>query len=315
MRATLRWEWQGPRDGRPGGNAITTTPRESSELAEGLLAQGRIGPYQLHKLVGTGGSALVFRAEDTVLGREAAVKIARHRDRHQECQREFERQTQAIGARIDHERIVRIFGTGLHPFARGDQVPFLAMEYVPGRTLYEKLLDEVRLRVRVALGITRDVLEALAAAHRLGVVHRDIKPDNVLVCRDGSAKLTDFYVEGGEGLRNPDGSYDYFGTPGYSAPEQVRGDEYAIDGRSDLYAVGVMLFEMIEGEPYHGRGNTQRLMAHTLSVGRMPRLSRGEGVTGRVSKLVSVLVHPTQRRRPADAVAALDLVERCLAEC
>jgi serine/threonine-protein kinase len=269
-----------------------------------------MGPFRLVRQLGKGGYADVYLADDTVLGRQVAVKIARLATHFATCQREYERQVSTIAARIDHPNIVRIYGNG-----EVNGVPYLSMEYVDGETLLRILRRRVRLRWPEALQVARDVVQGLAAAHRLRVVHRDVKPDNILVTRDGVAKLTDFYADDSENLRNELGTYDYFGTPGYSAPEQVRGEEHRIDGRTDLFAVGVILYEMLQGEPYHGRGRTTRLIARTLRPAVIARLRRSQDVPGPVARLVNQLVHSSPRRRPADAVATLALIERALERC
>jgi serine/threonine protein kinase len=268
----------------------------------------RVGPYQLCRLIGQGGSSHVYFAEDGVLGRQVAVKIASHPDRYAECESEFDSQARAIGSRIDHPAIVRIYGAGLQ-----DGVPYLAMEYEEGETLLVMLSRRLRLYWHEALSIARDVAEGLAAAHRLSVLHRDVKPENILVTREGRAKLTDFYAENRETLRNEQGTFDYFGTPGYSAPEQVRGQEEMIDARSDLFALGVVMYEMLEGRPFHGHGVTARLIARTLSRVGLPRLKAKNGIPVHTAKLVNQLVQANPRRRPSDAVAVLEMIDRSLA--
>jgi len=278
------------------------------QIDERFEPGSRVGPYQLSRLIGQGGSSHVYSAEDNVLGRKVAVKIASHPERYDECESEFSSQARAIGARIDHPAIVRIYGAGLQ-----DGVPYLAMEFVEGETLLVLLARRLRLRWDEALGIARDVTEGLAAAHRISVLHRDVKPENILVTREGRAKLTDFYTEDRETLRNEEGTFDYFGTPGYSAPEQVRGQEESIDARSDLFALGVVLYEMLEGQPFHGRGVTSRLIARTLARVGVPRLRAKNGIPSHTARLVNQLVQSNPRRRPSDAVAVLALIDRALA--
>jgi serine/threonine protein kinase len=176
-------------------------------------------------------------------------------------------------------------------------------------------MERIRLHWQEALKISRDVAAALAAAHRLSVLHRDVKPENILVTQGGQAKLTDFYIEDRESLRNQEGTFDYFGTPGYSSPEQVRGEEHLIDGRSDLFALGVVLYEMLEGKPFHGRGVTERLLARTLARVGIPRLKAANGIPASVARLVNQMVHANPKKRPSDAVAALSMMDRCLAHC
>ncbi|MCX5385190.1 protein kinase [Streptomyces sp. NBC_00083] len=211
------------------------------------LAQGR---YVIEELIGEGGMAAVYRAVDTSLGRVVAVKTMNAAVASVPGNRERFRREARMMARLSEPHVVAVHDVGEESLA-GAVVPFLVMEYVRGRDLGAYLRERPGgLPLDQALRITADVLMALAASHAQGLVHRDIKPANVLVTERGSVKVTDFGIaralcQDGAGTALT-GTGFVIGTPHYMAPEQFEG-RGAIDERADLYAVGVMLFELLTG--------------------------------------------------------------------
>jgi serine/threonine protein kinase len=197
--------------------------------------------FEILALMGRGGMGQVFRARDEVLHREVALKFLLPRPGQEE---ETLREARAV-ARLDHENIVRIFDVSEWHHAPGAPgIPFLVMECLEGESL-SSLLKRGALDVERALGILDSITEGLAHAHERHLVHRDLKPDNVFLTRQGVVKLLDFglshlSVEPGHSELQPTG-----GTPAYMAPEQWRGEPQ--DVRTDIWAVGVMLYEMLTG--------------------------------------------------------------------
>lgn len=192
---------------------------------------------------------MVYRAYDPVIGRRVAIKLVRA-DLLEGKEREaflarFHQEAQTAG-RCMHPNIVMI-----HDFATHDGNPFLAMEYVEGASLASVLAQIGRFPAKHAIGIALQTLSALEAAHALGIVHRDVKPANILMLSDGRVKVTDFGIARMEsGAVTQSGVL--IGTPSYMSPEQYRGD--VVDARSDLFSAGAVLFELLTGErPFPGR--------------------------------------------------------------
>jgi serine/threonine protein kinase len=218
-------------------------------IGDPLVGRRLEGRYDIVSPLARGGMATVYRALDTRLDREVAVKIMHAAFAHDpDFVQRFEREAKAV-ARISHPNVVAVFDTGLDEDG-GVPVVFLVMELVQGRTLRDLLDDRGRLTPPQALQILEPVLSALVAAHDAGLVHRDVKPENVLLADSGTVKVADFglarAVEASSLTAN--GGL-LLGTMAYLAPEQVtQGDA---DSRTDIYAAGIVLYEMLTGRvPY-----------------------------------------------------------------
>lgn len=202
------------------------------------------GAYRIEKRLKSGGMASVYLAHDDGKDRLMAVKTLRrdlarnavHRDR-------FMREARAV-QRIVHPNVVEIVGFG----EDDDELVYLVMEYVAGRSLSE-LLRQGPLPLSAALDIASQCADALGQAHRVGVVHRDLKPENILIVqtptRNDFVKILDFGIAKIFDVPSLTGSQQIFGTPGYIAPEYIQGT--GMDGRADLYSLGVILYEMVTG--------------------------------------------------------------------
>jgi serine/threonine-protein kinase len=206
------------------------------------------GRYELDGVVGRGGMAEVYRARDLRLDRTVAVKTLRaDLARDQTFQARFKREAQSA-ASLNHPSIVAVYDTG-EDNSGSAPVPFIVMEYVDGRTIRDLLRDDRRLLPERALEITDGVLRALDYSHRNGIVHRDIKPGNVMLNRQGEIKVMDFGIARAtsDAQATMTQTAQVIGTAQYLSPEQARGER--VDARSDLYSVGCLLYELLTGRP------------------------------------------------------------------
>ncbi|GAA1419708.1 Stk1 family PASTA domain-containing Ser/Thr kinase [Streptomyces thermospinosisporus] len=211
------------------------------------LAGGR---YQLRDLLGQGGMASVHLAYDSVLDRQVAIKtLHTELGREQAFRERFRREAQSV-AKLTHTNIVSVFDTGEDELD-GMTTPYIVMEYVEGRPLGSVLDEDIRQQGAMpadkALKITADVLAALEISHEMGLVHRDIKPGNVMMTRRGVVKVMDFGIARAmqSGVTSMTQTGMVVGTPQYLSPEQALGR--GVDARSDLYSVGIMLFQLVTG--------------------------------------------------------------------
>ncbi|MCG7204308.1 protein kinase domain-containing protein [Streptomyces arenae] len=214
----------------------------------GLALAG--GRYQLRDLLGEGGMASVHLAYDSVLDRQVAIKtLHTELGREQAFRERFRREAQAV-AKLTHTNIVSVFDTG-EDALDGATMPYIVMEYVEGRPLGSVLDEDVRrhgaMPADKALKITADVLAALEISHEMGLVHRDIKPGNVMMTKRGVVKVMDFGIARAmqSGVTSMTQTGMVVGTPQYLSPEQALGR--GVDARSDLYSVGIMLFQLVTG--------------------------------------------------------------------
>ena len=206
------------------------------------------GRYELDGIVGRGGMAEVFRARDIRLDRIVAVKTLREDlARDATFQARFRREAQSA-ASLNHPSIVAVYDTG-EDNDGPSHVPYIVMEYVDGRTLRDLLRDDRRLLPERALEITDGVLRALDYSHRNGIVHRDIKPGNVMLTRTGEVKVMDFGIARAvsDAQATMTQTAQVIGTAQYLSPEQARGER--VDARSDLYSTGCLLYELLTGRP------------------------------------------------------------------
>jgi beta-lactam-binding protein with PASTA domain/tRNA A-37 threonylcarbamoyl transferase component Bud32 len=206
------------------------------------------GRYELDGVVGRGGMAEVYRARDIRLDRIVAIKTLRaDLARDQTFQARFRREAQSA-ASLNHPSIVAVYDTG-EDMATGVPVPYIVMEYVDGRTVRDLLQEGHRLLPERSIEIIDGVLRALEYSHQAGIVHRDIKPGNVMVTRNGDIKVMDFGIARAmsDAQATMTQTAQVIGTAQYLSPEQARGER--VDSRSDLYSTGCLLYELLTGRP------------------------------------------------------------------
>jgi serine/threonine-protein kinase len=215
------------------------------------MTQARLlgGRYQVGELLGYGGMAEVHKGRDLRLGRDVAIKMLRtDLARDDTFQLRFRREAQNA-ASLNHPAIVAVYDTGEERGATGESLPYIVMEFVNGRTLKEVLAAEGRLMPRRAMEITSEIAAALDFSHRHGIIHRDIKPGNVMLTQNGQVKVMDFGIARAlaSGASTMTQTSAVIGTAQYLSPEQARGE--AVDARSDVYATGCVLYELLCGQP------------------------------------------------------------------
>jgi hypothetical protein len=259
------------------------------------------GRFELVAVAGSGGMGVVYRARDLVAGDHVAVKTLREVGEHEAAR--FAREA-ALLVELAHPGIVRYVAHGLH-----DHQPYLAMEWVDGATLHDYLATALRAARRVAVAdavtLARAVAAALAAAHRRGIVHRDLKPANVILAGDDLArpKLLDFGIArqaATAGVLTRTGVV--VGTPGFMAPEQVRGEVHAIDARSDVFALGCVMYRCLAGVPAFA-GDSLAVLAKILVDEVPPPSVHARDVPAALDRLVMRALAKSPAERPADAGA------------
>jgi eukaryotic-like serine/threonine-protein kinase len=262
------------------------------ELEEGTVLGGR---YELHDVAGEGGMAAVWRATDRVLDRQVAVKILHARLAEEPSFLERFRAEATSSARLTHPNIVNVFDTG-----EAGTTAYIVMELFEGETLRDRLAREGTLEPPDAVAVMLPVLSALQFAHENGLVHRDVKPANILVGHDGRVKVTDFGIAKAAydtGDATTTGSV--LGSVPYMAPEQVQG--VTVDARSDIYACGATLYETLTGRPpFEAETNLAAAMLRLTSDPVPPRAVRA-GIPRGLDAIVMRALARTPDQRFASA--------------
>ena len=290
-----------PRSGSP----ITATDSAAPSDA-GAADAPEISGYRVINRLGEGGMGAVYLAEETTLGRRVAVKVISSRVAPDaQSKARFLREARTL-ATIEHPHVVRVYS-----FGEVEGRPYLAMEYVEGETLMDRIARLGKLSVDDALRITRDVVDALDAAWERTVIHRDIKPSNILIDRRNRVRVADF------GLAKPKDVDDghsaltlsglMVGTPHYISPEQAQGKE--VDFRSDFYSLGIMLFHMLTGErPFQGSTPVAIVAKHIHEPMPLAASSRGD-IPHEIEQLIQWMTQKDVEKRPRshqELLAALD---------
>ncbi len=260
--------------------------------------------YDILREIGAGAMATVSLAEDKVLRRKVALKILHpHLLGHDQAVRRFKTEALAI-ASLSHENIIRIFDFG----TQADK-PFLAMEFIDGPNLEAlfALAPESRLPNLVALSVLRQVLRGLAAAHEIGIYHRDIKPVNILLDKKGMVRIADF----GIAFLTQDTGHTrtgvWLGTPSYSAPEQIEGRP-ATD-KADVFATGILLYRCLTGKLPFQAGTTQALLYSILQANPPKLFQSAPRILPALQELMDLMLHRDPEGRPS-AQACLDWLDR-----
>ncbi|MGV9250778.1 protein kinase domain-containing protein [Streptomyces sp. NPDC003697] len=292
---------QGPSDPEASGGGMSDAPEMWGN--GGLVGDGR---YRLTRRLGRGGMAEVFAAEDVRLGRTVAVKLLRADLAEDPVSKaRFTREAQSV-AGLNHHAIVAVYDSG-EDQAGGQAVPYIVMELVEGRTIRDLLLNAEAPGPEQALIIVSGVLEALAYSHQHGIVHRDIKPANVIITHNGAVKVMDFGIaralHGASTTMTQTGMV--MGTPQYLSPEQALGK--AVDHRSDLYATGCLLYELLAlRPPFTGETPLSVVYQHVQDIPTPPS-AVAEGCPPELDGLVmrSLAKEPDDRFQTAEEMRGL----------
>ncbi|MGW8729381.1 protein kinase domain-containing protein [Streptomyces sp. NPDC055808] len=294
----------------------------SQDGAHGRYAGGSIagGRYQLRDLLGEGGMASVYLAYDSALDRHVAIKtLHTELGREQSFRERFRREAQAV-AKLQHTNIVSVFDTGEDTVTfsgsaeDGGVMPYIVMEYVEGEPLGSTLHRDIQqygaMPADKALKVTADVLAALEASHEMGLVHRDIKPGNVMMTKRGIVKVMDFGIARAmqSGVTSMTQTGMVVGTPQYLSPEQALGR--GVDARSDLYSVGIMLFQLLTGRiPFDADSPLAIAYAHVQEEPVAPS-SLNRSITPAVDALVARALKKNPNERFPSAQAMHDEIHR-----
>jgi serine/threonine protein kinase len=269
-------------------------------IARDTMIDGR---YRAERRLGSGGMAEVWCAQDEVLGRRVAVKLMGGRFAEDpEFHERFRREAQAA-AGLTHPNIVAIFDR-----SEWDGTPYIAMELVDGKTLKELVTERGPLPPDIAIGLTEQILRALGYAHRRGIVHRDIKPQNVILDGDGQAKVADFGIARAGDTSEMTETGAIVGTVQYLSPEQAEGRP--VDRRADLYSVGVVLYELLTGRvPFDGEAPISIAIKH-INEHPVPPGQLRPGIPPAVEAVVMQALEKDPARRFQSAEEFIAALER-----
>ncbi|MER0479353.1 Stk1 family PASTA domain-containing Ser/Thr kinase [Streptomyces sp. Edi2] len=276
-------------------------------LQDPLVGQLLDGRYRVQARIAAGGMATVYQAMDTRLDRVLALKVMHPGLATDGAFVErFIREAKSV-ARLSHPNVVGVFDQGTD----GTYV-YLAMEYVAGCTLRDVLRERGALQPRAALDILEPILAALGAAHRAGLVHRDMKPENVLIGDDGRVKVADFGLVRAVDTNTTASTGSVLGTVSYLAPEQL--EHGTADARVDVYACGVVLYEMLTGGKPHTGGTVAQILYQHLHEDVLPPSGLVPGLAPQLDELVALACAREPQLRPQDAVALLSRAQEARAQ-
>ena len=274
-----------------------------------ILRPGSLfGAYRVLKRLGKGGMGEVYLVEDESQHRKYAVKVLdpESHGRDPEFLKRFIRESE-FAMRVRHPNLVEVYDAGIDPESG---ICYLTMEYLPGGSLRDLLAQRVEMSFPGVMTIATDIARALLLVERNGMVHRDVKPDNIMFAADGSAKLTDLGISRfsyGSDVAATQAN-GMVGTPAYMAPEQML-DAHAVDIRADIYSLGIVMYEMITGHrPTEGQ-NAMRTLAKAIDGQSFPdvRYLRPDTPVY-LARLVSKMTLPAVQERPESAWALLGLL-------
>lgn len=279
----------------------------ATQDGSGLIGEVVGDRYKIEEIVGAGGMATVYKAFDQTLERSVAVKVMRREVVSEPDQLERFRREARAAAKLSHAHIVTVIDAG-----EENGRPYIVFEYVPGETLKQRIKSNGPLPITEAVAYAIEIGTALVAAHAAGLVHRDVKPQNVLLSAQGHAKVADFGIarelEASDGLTK---TGRVLGTTDYVSPEQAMGE--GVTGQSDVYSLGIVLYEMLTGEvPFKGENHVAVAMKHVKDQLPDVQVARPE-----VSSSLAAVIDKMTAKEPVDryltAASAVSDLEDVLA--
>ena len=296
-------ELPAPGDTVASGTATFQTP--SRGLERGTTFARR---FEIIEEIGKGGMGMVYKAYDSKIREVVALKLLKPEIASDlEIVERFRNEIK-LARQVSHRHVCRMYDIGEEWLSI-----YISMEYVAGEDLKSFIRRSGHLNETKAVGLARQIAEGLAEAHRLGVVHRDLKPQNIMIDKDGNAKIMDFGIARSLHTRGVTGTGVIIGTPEYMAPEQADGRD--VDSRADIYALGTVLFEMVTGRvPFEGETPLSIVLKHRSELPADPRTLNTQISTGLSRIILKCLEKPRERRyqSAADVLADLEAVEKGL---
>jgi serine/threonine-protein kinase len=289
-----------------GGATVTSTPSSTARAPRfrAIEPGARLGRYEIQDELGAGGMATVYRARDTELRRDVAVKVLfPHLCKKREVVARFQREARAA-AGLDHPHILRVYdvGGGDPDGSSPSDPPYIVLELVRGKSLRELIADRGPLLAEAVACAGAVLCEALAEAHRAGIIHRDIKPANVMIAEGGRLVLADFgvaHIEDEDSLVTRTGAL--LGTPAFMSPEQAQGTE--LDERSDVYSLGATLYQLATGSvPFSG--STAQVVSSIARGEMTPPLRRNPKIGPDLARIIERMMAVDRDQRPANAATA-----------
>ncbi|MDD4699722.1 MAG: Stk1 family PASTA domain-containing Ser/Thr kinase, partial [Oscillospiraceae bacterium] len=261
------------------------------------------GRYEIREVIGVGGMAVVYKAYDSIEDRIVAVKILKQEfASNEEFLRRFKNESKAIAV-LSHPNIVKVFDVSF-----GDLIQYIVMEYIDGITLKQFIDQQGSLVWKDAVHFTIQILKGLQHAHDKGIVHRDVKPQNIMLLSDGTIKVTDFGIARFARSEQKTITDKAIGSVHYISPEQARGE--ATDEKADIYSVGVMLFEMLTGQlPFQAESAVSVAIMQLQSEPQLPRSINQSIPLGLEQITMHAMQKETQRRYQSSAEMLRDLEE------
>ena len=254
-----------------------------------------VGRYELIEKIGEGGMAIVYKAKDRLLNRYVAIKILRPEFvKDEKFIENFRKESQAA-AGLSHPNIVNVYDVG-----QEGNIHFIVMELIDGKSLSQVIEEEGRLDYKEAISITKQVASALSLAHKNQIIHRDVKPHNILITSSGTAKLADFGIAMAVSKESiAEGKEKIMGSVHYFSPEQARGAY--VDERSDIYSLGIVLYEMLTGKvPFDGDNPISIALMHINDP--LPPVSKEvPGIPPQLEKIIAKATDKYQTNRYASA--------------